>query len=275
MVHGDCLSAGCYAMTDKQMAEIYAIAREAFRGGQREFQLEIFPFEMTAENMARRRDNKNFAFWKNLKTGYDHFAVTREEPKVAVCQGRYVFDATAAPGTRFDPTAPCPPYTIAPAIQTAVAAKERADSAKFAALVRENAPIAAAYIPQDGRLRLTLAEPIHMDRFGNVPTMTADAGAAVGSRVAQAHEAAPATEAPEAKNAGGALAMANTASPNQPAGQETPFYKRLFSLVGGSADNTPTAATAQAVPATAAVPMPVPNPAVRHHYRRTASIAGE
>ena len=34
MVHGDCKSAGCYAMTDALMEEIYALAREAFRGGQ-------------------------------------------------------------------------------------------------------------------------------------------------------------------------------------------------------------------------------------------------
>ena len=35
MVHGACSSAGCFSMTDQQIAEIYAIAREAFNGGQR------------------------------------------------------------------------------------------------------------------------------------------------------------------------------------------------------------------------------------------------
>src|SRR6516162_1329605 len=34
MIHGGCSSAGCYAMTDEQIAEIYALAREAFFGGQ-------------------------------------------------------------------------------------------------------------------------------------------------------------------------------------------------------------------------------------------------
>src|ERR687898_3365865 len=42
MVHGDCLSAGCYAMTDEQMAEIFALAREAFAGGQPSFQVQAF-----------------------------------------------------------------------------------------------------------------------------------------------------------------------------------------------------------------------------------------
>jgi murein L,D-transpeptidase YafK len=36
MVHGVCSSAGCFSMTDEQVADIYAIARDSFAGGQRE-----------------------------------------------------------------------------------------------------------------------------------------------------------------------------------------------------------------------------------------------
>ena len=39
MVHGDCSSRGCYAMTDEQIAEIYALARESFFGGQKALSL--------------------------------------------------------------------------------------------------------------------------------------------------------------------------------------------------------------------------------------------
>src|SRR5215468_10170631 len=35
MIHGDCSSRGCYAMTDEQIAEIYSLGRESFFGGQR------------------------------------------------------------------------------------------------------------------------------------------------------------------------------------------------------------------------------------------------
>ena len=52
MVHGDCSSRGCYAMTDEQIAEIYALGREFFFGGQRAFQLQAYPFHMTPVNMA-------------------------------------------------------------------------------------------------------------------------------------------------------------------------------------------------------------------------------
>ena len=96
MVHGDCSSRGCYAMTDEQIQEIYALARESFFGGQNAFQLQAFPFRMTALNMAKHRNNPNFAFWKMLKEGYDNFEATKQEPKVAVCEKRYVFDPAAA-----------------------------------------------------------------------------------------------------------------------------------------------------------------------------------
>src|ERR671910_1212347 len=57
MIHGDCSSRGCYAMTDEQIAEIYALARESFFGGQKSFQLAAFPFRMTPLNMARHRNS--------------------------------------------------------------------------------------------------------------------------------------------------------------------------------------------------------------------------
>ncbi|MGH6862382.1 MAG: L,D-transpeptidase family protein, partial [Phyllobacterium sp.] len=61
MVHGACSSSGCYSMTDAQVAQIYAFAREAFKGGQESIQLQAYPFRMTAANMARYRDDPNYA----------------------------------------------------------------------------------------------------------------------------------------------------------------------------------------------------------------------
>src|SRR5487761_2448492 len=59
MVHGICSSAGCFSMTNKQIGEIYAIAREAFNGGQKSIQMESFPFRMTAKNLAKYRLDPN------------------------------------------------------------------------------------------------------------------------------------------------------------------------------------------------------------------------
>ncbi len=146
MVHGDCSSAGCFSMTDNQIAEIYAIAREGFGGGQREIQLQSYPFRMTAENLAKHRLDPNMGFWKQLKEGSDHFEVTKLEPKVNVCGRRYVFDANAPNGGRIDPNGACPPLSVDPQIRSAVAEKENHDAAKVAELVAKGVrPIRVKY----------------------------------------------------------------------------------------------------------------------------------
>ncbi len=91
MVHGTCSSAGCYAMTDKQVGEIYALVRDALAAGQSAFQFQAFPFRMTAENLAKHRSDQNLDFWRQLKDGSDRFEATGEEPKVSVVAGRYAF----------------------------------------------------------------------------------------------------------------------------------------------------------------------------------------
>jgi murein L,D-transpeptidase YafK len=97
MVHGTCSSAGCYAMTDKQIGEIYAIAREALAGGQQAFQFQAYPFRMSAQNMAKYRSDRNIDFWRQLKEGSDRFEATGEEPVVSVAAGRYAFAPSANP----------------------------------------------------------------------------------------------------------------------------------------------------------------------------------
>ncbi|WP_372493136.1 hypothetical protein [Aliihoeflea aestuarii] len=113
MVHGACSSSGCYAMTDEGVGEIYAVVRDALKGGQSAFQVQAFPFRMTPRNMAKHRNNQNFAFWQDLKRGYDIFEVTRRQPRVGYCEGRYVFD-TDIQST--DPLAACPMTAAEPAI---------------------------------------------------------------------------------------------------------------------------------------------------------------
>ena len=108
MVHGACSSSGCYSMTDPQMKQIFAFAAEAFKGGQREFQIQAFPFRMTATNMARYRNDPNFAFWKMLKEGYDAFEVTKTPPRVDVCEKRYVFNRKLPDGQTLSASGACP-----------------------------------------------------------------------------------------------------------------------------------------------------------------------
>ena len=127
MVHGACSSSGCYALTDEGVSEIYAVAREALRGGQSSFQVQAFPFRMTPQNLAKNRNDPNFAFWANLKRGYDIFEVGRRQPKVSYCGRRYIFDAEFEEGEPRDPLAACPQVANSP--EMAFAGKTEADLA--------------------------------------------------------------------------------------------------------------------------------------------------
>jgi murein L,D-transpeptidase YafK len=153
MVHGDCSSRGCYAMTDEQIQEIYALARESFFGGQKSFQFDAFPFRMTALNMAKHRNNPNFAFWKMLKEGYDNFEATKQPPQVAVCEQRYLFDQVDKDGQALSPRnarAACPVHKLDPQIADAVLEHRRDEQTKMANYIAEGVQIAAAHVGDGG-----------------------------------------------------------------------------------------------------------------------------
>lgn len=92
MVHGNCVSIGCYAMTDARIEEIYALADAALRNGQSFFRVHVFPFRMTSENMRRYGKSRWIDFWENLKEGYDFFEREKRPPNVVVSNGRYAFE---------------------------------------------------------------------------------------------------------------------------------------------------------------------------------------
>ncbi len=92
MIHGSCVSIGCYAMTNEKIAEIYAIADAAFRNGQPFFRVHIFPFRMNKENIEKHKESEWIEFWKNLKEGYDFFENNKIPPNVEVEDNKYKFE---------------------------------------------------------------------------------------------------------------------------------------------------------------------------------------
>lgn len=93
MVHGDCVSIGCYSMTDPAIEEIYTLAVAAFHNGQSFFRVHAFPFRMTDEHMdSLPEDGEWFEFWSNLKEGYDYFEFLHRPPNVTVVDGKYHFE---------------------------------------------------------------------------------------------------------------------------------------------------------------------------------------
>jgi murein L,D-transpeptidase YafK len=133
---------------------IYWLARDSFTGGRTSFQIQAYPFRMTPANLARHRTNPHMAFWQMIKVGYDHFETTHLEPKVDVCNRRYVFNAHAPPNSTspftFNPTGPCPAFVVSPKIAKAAAEKQRADEAEYARLIEEDTPVASIYTGLDG-----------------------------------------------------------------------------------------------------------------------------
>jgi murein L,D-transpeptidase YafK len=287
MVHGNCSSRGCFAMTDESIAEIYAVAREAFAAGQRGFQFQSYPFRMTAENLAKYRQDPNMPFWKNLKEGSDIFEVTGQEPKVALCGRRYSFGATdIADGT------------CAPQLPAAVAQKRERDEQQVAELVAKGvAPVRLVY--EDGgqheSFRSAMASvlpssesafpvldtrPSH--KFGDVSrpealamgarevplespkalaakpkapaTALAYAPAAPTQKIATAAPAKAAGAAPTKSAARAEPSAAEpAASPSLPS-EDRPFYKRMLGGLLGSTEEA--VAPEPAAPASAAVAPP-------------------
>ena len=133
MVHGDCSSRGCYAMTDEQISEIFAMGRESFFAGQ-----SVVPgaglsvphdARRTWRSIATRRISRS---GKCSSSGNDNFEVTRMEPKVDVCDRRYVFNAQGD-SSQFNPKGKCPaievPQDVAEARRRQAAARRIADRA--------------------------------------------------------------------------------------------------------------------------------------------------
>ncbi len=256
MIHGDCSSAGCYAMSDEQIGEIYALARESFFGGQRAFQVQAYPFRMTAVNMARHRNNPNMAFWKMLKQGNDHFEVMRLEPKVDVCDKRYVFDAeppaNASPARplSFDPTGRCPAYQVSQELAEAVAEKQKNDDVKTAELISRGTPVAPIRTGMDGGMN-----PAFQGKYKTSLVRLADGKVHTMVEERATGSVPPYTDTQrEPPPPADSTVMSSARFGSQSSGN---FFTRLFG--GGRAeDEKPQAAAAQpAAPAPAAKPAPV------------------
>ena len=90
MVHGNCVSVGCYAMTDAKIEEIYGLVSAALYNGQPYVPVHIFPFRMEDTTMDAYSESRWYDFWMELKEGYDYFEAEEVPPEVDVVDGKYV-----------------------------------------------------------------------------------------------------------------------------------------------------------------------------------------
>lgn len=89
LIHGGCLSRGCFAMENGPMDELFALVSLAARRGQTMFPVHIFPFRLTAERWRDHEENIWAPFWRKLQPVYDHFNAKRRLPSILVCEGGY------------------------------------------------------------------------------------------------------------------------------------------------------------------------------------------
>ena len=97
MVHGSCVSVGCYAMTDGGIEEIYGLVEAALDSGQTSVPVHAFPFRMTQSDIEDRQDHPEIEFWKALKPAYDLFEKTGEPPAVFACGAAYQIRSAGTP----------------------------------------------------------------------------------------------------------------------------------------------------------------------------------
>jgi len=253
MVHGACSSAGCYSMTDENVAQIYAFARDAFKGGQRAFQIEAFPFRMTAENMAKHRDNPNYDFWKMLKVGYDYFELTRQPPDVEVCERKYVFNQQVMDGSPFVATAACPTMKTPEPLQVAYSAYQRQYDQAFEAAVAQQKQ-AEVKRQQDAQRKVELAQ-----RQADAKMRAAERAEASRKMLSPITALLP--QSLQSNPSGVAAEAVVTASPS--ASVEPPANKALDSAQAGAAVPADQAADGVPVPmldprASSSQPLPAP-----------------
>jgi len=91
MVHGDCVSIGCYAMGDSNIEDIYKLVESHLDKHKGYVLVSSYPFRLSYENLDKYRANKWYKFWQNLKEGYDYFEKEKTPPHVKVKSKKYIF----------------------------------------------------------------------------------------------------------------------------------------------------------------------------------------
>ena len=103
MVHGDCASVGCLAMSDERIEELWVLV-EAFRRRRRRQELKVYLFPTRAwdELMAYRPLARHHDVWRALKMVDERFVRTGRPPRVQISrEGDYrIVTGPPAPSRR-------------------------------------------------------------------------------------------------------------------------------------------------------------------------------
>jgi hypothetical protein len=140
--------------------------------------------------MAKHRNNPNFAFWKMLKEGYDDFEATHQEPKVAVCDKHYVFDAAPPENStkplNFSPRGKCPVYRLDPAVADAVLDHRRQEQVQMANYIARDVAVVPFRVGDGGMnsvFAAKLTSPNIFDNNGRIYQVAGNSQISSGAQV--------------------------------------------------------------------------------------------
>ena len=95
MIHGNCRSIGCLAMSDERIEELWVMGM-ALRSADpdAEVHVHLFPTREMKKLLLERRGDPHHRFWSNLREGLDRFEQNKETPAVSIDDGgRYRFSS--------------------------------------------------------------------------------------------------------------------------------------------------------------------------------------
>ena len=91
MIHGNCVSIGCLAMSDERIQELWVMTRTLNRL-KRTVHVHMFPTRDMSGLLKDNSDHEYLSFWKNIKEGFDYFNQHHRLPKVRINKkGHYIF----------------------------------------------------------------------------------------------------------------------------------------------------------------------------------------
>ena len=91
MIHGNCVSIGCLAMSDERIQELWLMTR-TMADRKRKVFVHAFPARDFGKLLANPLYIGHHNFWKNLQEGYEIFMTSRILPRVSIDKkGTYLF----------------------------------------------------------------------------------------------------------------------------------------------------------------------------------------
>jgi hypothetical protein len=185
------------------------------------------------------------AFWRMIKEGNDHFEVSRAEPRVDVCEKRYVFDARAPANAStpltFHPRDKCPTYEVPEAIASGVKAKQASDERAFAEYANKGVTTVAVRTGADGGMHPLFLAKLQSKSVFDFQNVSRDVKAPSGPLPANINP--PHTPEPEITTAAYAPASTRAVQPTE----STSTLQTIGSWFGiGGSQSAATAAPAVA-----------------------------